>query len=186
MVAQGSIVDVQLTSDTGTATPDAIIQQAVAIIASGGQLQSVNPQVTTSLLAGFLNTLSSLNSDQPFQVDFPVLCLTAFNLPTDVAAIVANAFYQVTGNYPSAVTAVSVTPPNAAGTTPALSSTGVAGSNAGAAAAATGITAQITAAIQSLGSIGTNLLIGLAAIIILAIVLIAYGPNIGKIAGAAV
>lgn len=184
MIAQGSIIDIQITSDTGTSTPDAIIQQAVAILASGGQLQSINPVVTTSFLSGFLNTITSLSADQPFQVDFPVVCLTAFNQASDAASIVANAFYQVTGVYPSAVTAVSVTAPNANGTTPALSSIGVAGNATGAGAAVTSVSDSITNALASLGTLGTNLLIGLAAIIVLAIVLIAYGPNIGKLAGA--
>lgn len=180
MIQQGSIVDVQLTSDTGASTADAVMQQAVSIIASGGQLTSVNPKVLTSLFAGVLNFATSLSTDQPFQVDFPVVCNTAFNSAQDVASIVANSFYQVTGNYPSAVTAVGVTAPNSQGTTPALSTSGVAGNDTGGA----GIGNTVSSWISQLGSLGTNLLIGLAAIIVLTLVLIAYGPNIGKVARA--
>jgi hypothetical protein len=185
MVAQGSIVDVQLTSDTGSGTPDAVIQKAVKVLTSGGQLTSIGPKVTTSFLTGFFNTVTSLSSDQPFQVDFPVVCNSDFNSPEDVASIVANAFYQATSNYPASVSPVSVTPPNSYGTTPALSDSGMAGNDTGAGAAVTSLSGSITSTIQSLGNIGTNLLIGLAAIVVLAIILIAYGPNIGKIASAA-
>lgn len=48
--------------------------------------------------------------------------------------------------------------------------------------ASLGISDSIAKALAQLGNLGTNLLIGLAAIVVLAIVLIAYGPNIGKIA----
>jgi hypothetical protein len=184
MVAQGSIVDVQLTSDTGSGTPDAVIQKAVKIISAEGLLTSIGPKVTTSFLTGFFNTVTSLSSDQPFQVDFPVVCQTDFNSADDIASIVANAFYQATSSYPTAVSAVSVTPPNSNGTTPALSSTGVAGNDTGAGAAVTSLSGSISSTLSQLGNLGTNLLIGLAAIIVLAIVLIAYGPNIGKIASA--
>jgi hypothetical protein len=185
MVAQGSIVDVQLTSDTGLGVADGVIQKAVSIINKNGQVTSINPKVTTSFLSGFLNTVTSLNMDQPFQVDFPVLCNVDFNSPEDVASIVANAFYQVTSNYPTGISPVSVTPPSSDGTTPALSTSGIAGNDTGAGAAVTSLSGSISSTLSQLGNLGTNLLIGLAAIIVLAIVLIAYGPNIGKIASAA-
>lgn len=48
----------------------------------------------------------------------------------------------------------------------------------------TSLTSQISSFFTSLTSLGTNLLIGLAAIIVLVLVLAAYGPNVGKIASA--
>ena len=184
MIAAQSIVDVQLTSDTGFSTADSVLQQASSQIAADGRFQVVSSAViNSSLYTGILNAVTSLNPDQPFQADIQVLCLSAFAQASDVASIIANFFYTVTGNYPTSVSAVSVTPPggNVGATgSPALSTTAVGGSSAAGGTVVNGISSLFS----SLGTAGTNLLIGLAAIIILVLVLIAYGPNIGKIAKA--
>jgi len=182
MIAAGSIVDVQLTSSTGTSTPDGVIAQAVQNIQAGGQLTVVSSSVINGSLGGTaLSTLLSLNYDQPFQADIQVECLSAFNQPSDVASIVANGFYNVNQEYPTSISAVSVTSPTGQQTTtgsPALTPTNIGGSSVGGGS----ITTAIQSGLTSLGSLGTNILIGLAAIIVLALVLIAYGPNVGKIA----
>jgi hypothetical protein len=185
-ILAGSIVDVQLTASTGlTSTPDSVLQQVSGVLASGGQLTSVGPSILNGSTSGIaLSTLLSLSSDQPFQADFPVLTQCEFAAQGDVASIVANAFYQVTGNYPTSVNVVSVTPPSGVtvpASAPPLSASGVGGSTSGGGA----VTTSIQNGLASLGSAGTSLLIGLAAIIILVLVLVAYGPNVGKIASAA-
>jgi hypothetical protein len=153
---------------------------------AGGQLQIVSSSViNSSLYTGILNTVTSLNPDQPFQADVQVLCLSAFAQASDVASLVAAAFYAVTGNYPTSVSAVSVTAPGgtaAATGSPALTATAAGGSSAGGGTVVNGISSLFS----SLGTAGTSLLIGLAAIIVLVLVLVAYGPNIGKIAKAAI
>lgn len=182
MVQAGSIVDVQLTSSTGLSSPDGVIAQAVAILAQDGRLTVVQSSVINGSLSGMgLSTLLSLSPDQPFQADVQVSCNSAFAQPSDVASIVANAFYQVNSQYPSSVSAVSVTPSGgtlSATGSPALTSSNVGGSSAGGGV----ITAGISNFASSLGTLGTNLLIGLAAIVVLTLILIAYGPNVGKIA----
>lgn len=182
MIAAGSIVDVQLTSSTGTSTPDGVLSQAVQNIAENGQLIVVSSSIINGSLSGMaLGSLLSLNYDQPFQVEIKVQCVSDMSQPSDVASIVANGFYNVNGEYPTSVSAVSVTPPNGSASltgSPSLTSTNVGGSSAGGGA----ITTSIQNGLSSLGTLGTNLLIGIAAIIILALVLIAYGPNVGKIA----
>lgn len=190
MIAKGSIVDVQLTSDTGFSTPDAVIQAASGIISGNGASTVVSTQVLNGSLAGQIGNMAlSLNYDLPFQVDVKCLCNMDRAQAQDVADDVASAFQQVTGNYPTSVSAVAVTTPNSSVANPtglpAITPQGVGGSGAGAAPAITGITNQVSSWFGQLTSLGTNLLIGLAAIIILAIVLIAYGPNIGKIASRA-
>ena len=189
MVQAGSIVDVQLTSSTGTSTADGVIAKAAHIISSGGQMVSVGPSIIGGGIFGaILNFVESLNYSQPFQVDFPVRTLCDFGNEQDVASIVANAFMQANSNeeYPTSVSAVSVQAPgsnvvNATGS-PALDSSGVGGGNAAGQGTASSISDSVAAGMKKLGDLGTNLLIGLAAIIILTLVLIAYGPNIGKIA----
>jgi hypothetical protein len=144
----------------------------------------------TSYSGGVMATLSPLLSEQ-FQAT--IVMESNYTLDSsDIYRDVQAAFNEVSGGAytPNQITIPSYIPlPGSAAGVGTPVSTGQAAptptiaqttANAG-----TGIADSITKTVAALGSAGQNLLIGLAAIVILAIVLIAYGPNIGKIASAA-
>ena len=97
---------------------------------------------------------------------------------SDVATIVSQAFETVTQQTPNQITVPSYT----TGSNAVATATGqAAATNTG----TQGIADAIAKFFSDLTSAGKSLLIGLAAVIIIVVALIAYGPNVGSIARAA-
>jgi hypothetical protein len=145
---------------------------------SGGMFATVSPIVSETFQATI--TLTNNYTQDSSQIYSDVQ--NAFN-------VAASGAYT-----PNQITIPSFTPlPGSAGAVgtpvptgqPAPTPTAAQAAAAAAAAAGSGIQNQIDAFFKGLTTTGTNLLIGLAAIIVLTLILIAYGPNIGKIASAA-
>ncbi len=180
MVPAGSIVTCQVTSQTTfTQSPDDVIQAASSILASNGY-GVLNTQEQD---AGVLDRV--LNAGYfAFQATLQVQVPTAFAQPTDVLSIVQNAFYQVTGSYPTSASVPSVqTPGSAIQSTglPGLSSTGIGGS-------ASGVTSQATSGLSSLtstlGNIGTYGVVGIAALALILVLIVGFAPNTREVARA--
>jgi hypothetical protein len=180
MINAGDIVTCQVTSQT-TFSQNAsdVIQAASSILASEGY-GVLNSQEQD---AGILDTILSAGYIA-FQVTMQVQVPTAFAQPTDVLSIVENAFYQVTGAYPTAGSVPSVqTPGSGIQSTglPGLSSTGIGGSSSG-------VTSQAVSGLSSLGStlgsIGTYGVVGIVAIVLILLLLVGFAPNTRDIARA--
>ena len=108
MVPAGSIVTCQITTQAPEfSSGDDVIAGVSSILSQNGY--GVLNASTTS--AGTLDAIISLGANLPFQATMQIQVPAAFNLPTDVLSIVENAFYQVTGTYPTAATAPSVQVP---------------------------------------------------------------------------
>jgi hypothetical protein len=184
MIASGSTVDITLTSVTTTDTADAIIQKVSQTLASDGRLTVRSTQVLGNIWNAVMGTISSLSINQPFQMEIKVQTNVAFSGTDDPLSIVANALYTVTGEYPTTLSTISITPPGGM----AATSTGEAAPNPAGPGGPQGTGSSIADAISrffsDLTSTAKSLLIGLVAIIIIALVLIAYGPNVGSIARA--
>lgn len=189
MITAGSIVTLSITSVITTDTADSIVQQVSSALANDGRLSVVgSPVVGGSLLNAALGALESLSLNQPFQVSMQVLTNTDFSGTNDPLSIVENEFYTATGTYPTAASTISVQAPGAAGIPteqPGATPQGIGGSSASASPSAvvgSGISDAIAKFFAQLTSSAKSLLIGLAAILILVLVLIAYGPNVGNAA----
>lgn len=182
MIPAGSIVSLSITSTTTVGqSADGIIQAVSSMLANDGRLTVKQVKSPTSAFDLFFGAATTINPYQPFQVNMDVQTNTDFSGTDDPLSIVEGMFYQVTGSYPTTGSTVSVQTPGAepiATGQPSAASTGPGG--------ASGVGSSISDAISKFFSdlTGTakSLLIGLAAIIVLALVLIAYGPNIGRAA----
>lgn len=187
MVNAGDIVEVQITTqNTFTTTPEDVLQGASSILASEGY-GVVGASISQP---GILDTILGAGYTT-FQADLKIQVPNAFGQASDVASIVANAFYQETGNYPTTVSAVSVQTPGGApvstGVAP-LSTTGVGGSGTGVTTAATDFGAQVQAQIKAfldgLKSLGTMAIIGIIVLAIALMFFVGYSPNTRHVAGA--
>jgi hypothetical protein len=194
MIATGSILTLSITATTGAlSTADSVVAAVSADLATDGRLSVVgSPTIGGSLLNSLLGTLESLSLSQPFQVTMQVITKTDFASQDDPLSIVENFFDQETGVYPTAGSTTAVQAPGATTATatgePGATATTVGGASASAGSSAivgTGISDSVSNFFSSLTSTAKTLLIALVAILILVFVLIAYGPNVGKIAAAA-
>jgi hypothetical protein len=128
----------------------------------------------TSVSGNIMSTISPL-----IQETFQAQLLIQMQSPTDtdsLSADVMQAFQDVTGKISSQVTIPKITTESGNAI-----ATGQPGADPGVAKSIIDTIADFFTKIENLG---TSLLIGLAAIVVLALVLIAYGPNIGQIAHA--
>jgi hypothetical protein len=133
-------------------------------------------QVQASSASGnILSTISPL-----IQETFQATLRMQTNWATDtdqIDADIASAFAQVTGQTPSNITIPSYT----SGANAKVIPTGQAAATD---TPSQGISDSIAKFFAELGSTAKSLLIGLAAILLIAMVLIAYGPNVRHIAAA--
>lgn len=137
----------------------------------GGAYQVEN----TSSSGSILSTLSPL-IQETFQATLKIQ--VSWNTTTDqIAADVASAFAEVTGQTPSQITIPTFT----TGVNAQVTSTGQATASS---TATQGIADAISAFFSQITGTAKSLLIGLAAVVVIALVLIAYGPNVKHIAGA--
>ncbi len=185
-IVQGSIVTLSLTSETTTDTADAIVEKVSADLAVDGRLALVgSPQVGGSILNAFLGAVESLSFNQPFQVDLQVLCNTSFQNQNDPLTIVEHFFSQETGFYPTAASTTGIQAPGQSQAVltgqPGANPSGVGGSNS---SGGKSITDAVSAFFANLTSTAKTILIVLVGVVVLALVLIAYGPNVGKVASA--
>jgi hypothetical protein len=148
-----------------------VLRAVAAYLNALGSYQIEN----TSASGDILSTVSPL-IQETFQGTIRLQVFFA----TDTGAIasdVAIAFSEVTQQTPSQITIPSFTPPGGA-----AQGTGQAAATP---TATQGIADSISNFFANITSTVKSLLIGLAAIIVLAMILIAYGPNIGRVAEAA-
>jgi hypothetical protein len=138
---------------------------------------------TTNFSGGMFATVSPIVSET-----FQATITMTNNYTQDSSQIysdVQNAFdVAASGAYtPNQITIPSFTP--LPGSAAAVGTPVPTGQPAPTPTTAQSVQGGIAQTLSTLGTSGQNLLIGLAAIIVLTLILIAYGPNIGKIASAA-
>jgi hypothetical protein len=182
-VPQYSILTLSITGETGllNSTADAVVQAVSADLSADGRMTVVgSPSVGGSIADTILGTVASLSYSQPFQVTMQVQVNTAFANQNDPLSIVENFFQQESGYFP---TAASVTAIQTPGQTQAQATGVAAASPAG--IGGTSLSTSISNFWSSLTSTAQTLLIALIGIVVLVLVLIAYGPNVGKVAQAA-
>jgi hypothetical protein len=183
MVPAGSIVRCEVTATTQSfGSPDFAVQNVSSLLAQSG-FGVVGASTTTP---GMLDDLtgSVLGNGVQFQAVLDVQVPSAFGDPKDVLSIVENAFYQVTGAYPTAASAPSVTSPGGSAQStgePGLSSSGIGGSGSGVTGA---IASGLSNAGSSLLGVGSHLLIGVIVLIVAILFIVGYSPNTRAVAGA--
>lgn len=128
----------------------------------------------TSVSGAIMSSISPL-IQETFQAQLLIQTQSATDTDS-LSADVMQAFQDVTGKISSQVTIPKITTESGASI-----STGQPNADAG---VGKSITDWISDFFNKLTNLGTSLLIGLAAIVVLALVLIAYGPNVRHIAGA--
>jgi hypothetical protein len=149
-------------------------------------LNSINGSYTvqtTSYSGGTLATISPLMSEE-FQAT--ITLTNNYNLDSSQIYSDVQAAFAEAANY--AYTPNQITIPTYTPLSGSIAGAGVPVSTGQASPTPTtaqSLTGGISSTLSALGTSGQNLLIGLAAIIVLVLILIAYGPNIGKIASAA-
>lgn len=173
MVSAQSIVRCQVTSTTTFfSSPDDVVNHVSSLLVQSGYgVRNASTQT-----AGLLDQILGMGSNFPFQATLDVQVSSDFGDPSDVLSIVENAFYQVTGVYPTAASAPSVTPPGGSAQPtgqPDANNSGIGGSGSGAGADAT----KAAQALQ-------NLLIGLAILIVAVVAIVGFAPNTRAVAGA--
>jgi hypothetical protein len=181
MVSAGSIVRCQVTSTTTFfSSPDDVVNHVSSLLVQSGYgVRNASTQT-----AGILDQILGVGSNFPFQATLDVQVPSDFGDPSDVLSIVMNAFFQVTGAYPTAGSAPSVTAPGGSAQStgqPDLSNSGIGGSGSG-------VTSAVTGAVESAGSsilgVGSNLLIGVVILIVAILFIVGYSPNTRAVAGA--
>jgi len=177
MVSAQSVVRCQVTSTTTFfSSPDDVVNHVSSLLVQSGYgVRNVSTQT-----AGVLDQILGIGSNFPFQATLDVQVPSDFGDPSDVLSIVENAFYQVTGAYPTAASAPSVTAPGGSAQStgqPDLSSSGVGGSGSG-------VSGALTSAVSTGLSASSNLLIGLAILIIAVLAIVGFAPNTRAVAGA--
>jgi hypothetical protein len=186
IVKAGSVVTCQITSIVGlTNSEDGIVQGVASLLASNGfGVGNTSVQDPGSLSStGWGTTL-------PFQASMDVTVPADFGDPSDVVLIVANAFYQVAGSYPTSATWSNVTAPGGAVTagTP-LNPGGIGGADSGLGGSLVGginnVFAQLDTAIKAATSAGSNLLLGLAILVVIILAIVGWAPNTEKAGRAA-
>lgn len=185
IVKAGSVVTCQVTSIVGlTDSEDGIVQGVSSILAQSGYgVQNASVQDAGSLSStGWGTTL-------PFQASMDVVTPADFGDPIDVVSIVANAFYQVTGSYPTSATWSKVTGPAGTVAGPGLSPAGIGGADSGLGGALAGavnnVFAQVGTALKAATSAGSSLLIGLAVLLVIILAIVGWAPNTEKAGRAA-
>lgn len=185
-VPQYSILTLAITGETGIAnnTADSVLQAVSADLSSDGRITVIgSPQISTSITDAIFGTIVSLSYSQPFQVIMQIQVNTEFAQASDALSIVEHFFEQESGSYPISASVTAVQTPGASQATPTglpgLSPGGVGGEGPGSSIADT-----ISNFFSQLTSAAKTLLIALVAIIILVLVLVAYGPNVSKVATA--
>lgn len=184
-VVAGSVLTISITSKTtASKTASDVLQDVQNELSRGGLLSVLSSKITTSLATGIIDMVAGLTASIPFQAELQVLSNTDFALTRDALSIVNHAFYNSVGSLPSTSSVTGVQAPGES----AITATGQPGASAGGAGGA-GTAGSIADAISNffsgLKTTTISLVIGLAAILILVLLLIAYGPNVGKIAAAA-
>lgn len=137
---------------------------------------------STSFSGGILASISPLMSEQ-FQATINMTNLYTQD-SSQIYADVQNAFEEASN---SAYTPNQISIPNYTPLPGSSSGVGTpvdTGQAAPTPTATQSVTDTISNFFKGLTTLGTNLLIGLVAIVVLVLILIAYGPNVGKIASA--
>lgn len=174
----------------GQAIVTVIVGDAQTVASYSGGL---NASDVLSGVSAYLNSLSSYQVESAnssggilaaisplIQETFQATLVMQVKWQTDtdqIAADVQSAFAEVTGQTPTAITIPGFTQ----GANAQFTLTGQAAATP---TATQGIADSISSFFSGITSTAKSLLIGLAAIIIIALVLIAYGPNVKHIAGA--
>lgn len=182
MVASGSIIAISVASkSTLTSGPSSILQQVASDLSGTGiVVRSANLHSLS-----FLDQLvpAMLFEGQAFSVDYQIGTLMDFNSSDDIASILAHSFYDITGYLPGSISVVSVTPPG--GTAQVTGQPGAVAPGAGViTSAGSGIIDTVSSFLSGLKSTTITILIIIVGVIILALVLFAYGPNVKGVASA--
>ena len=174
MVRAGSIVHCEVTSVTSLSdNADGVVNQVSSLLAQSGYGTR-----NASASVGVTNVTLSGGWGYSFQASLDVQVPTDFGDPNDVLSIVQNAFYQVTGSLPTAATVTSVTAPGGTAQStglPGLSSSGIGGTSGD---------SSIGNVFSGVASLGSNLLIGLAVLVLAILLIVGFAPNTGRVAGA--
>jgi hypothetical protein len=185
-VPMGSLLTFSITSTTtASKTAAQVLAEVADELNGGGSLNVRSSKILTGLTTGIVDMIAGLTPKIPFQAEITVQTSVGFASPDDPLSIVNHAFYDSVGELPSTYSVTGIQRPGEA----APSSTGQPGASAGGAGGSEGPVSSIADAISNffsgLKTTTISIIIGLVAIVILVLLLVAYGPNVGSIARAA-
>ena len=182
MLQSGSQLDLSIQASSTTTRGYAEILSDVSSKLPIDGIYVVNSQVQAS---GALDQIfgALTLSNVPYVVNMRVRTTSDYSSPNDVLQIVEHEFYEASGedNYPSSACVTQIIDPS--GNATATDCSGQVGP--GGKPAEKGFSDLIKEFFDNLKSLGWTLVVGIIAIVIIVLVLAAYGPNVPSIARAA-
>jgi hypothetical protein len=180
MVSAGSVVTVIITNPPTYSSDNDVVAGVSSILAQSGYgVQSASTQS-----AGILDNILALGPTS-WQATMSIYTPNDFGDPQDLVSIVENAFFQETGNYPTAGAWTQVNSPTGGATVnssgPLPSSLSIGGSGSGATGA---VVSGVSGAASTLASIGTYGVVGIAALALILVLIVGFAPNTKAVAEA--
>jgi hypothetical protein len=178
MIPAGSILSVSIGGRTGiTQSSDDIVNAASGLLGGSG-LNVLTYSIQKSSILDQMMTVYHI----PFTAQLRIQTTGDYDSADDILSIVKGQFYAATGSsdYPTSGSVVSVTTPDGSSQD---TGEGIQG-NPNPGGASTGIGDLVSNFFSGLQSTTTTLLIAVAGILVLILILAAYGPNTGAIARA--